>query len=587
MLLLQMLMTFGISTLTIAAIFLVRKFQLSATWRYNLWFLLLAALTLPFMPKSWFPFEEQADIAAKSFFTTDSSDKSQIRSLMDGNWMQDFGTSVNMFDYTHLNTVFYVIWIGGIFTFSFFLLLSYLKLNRLSATARKVRSKEVNFLFKECKEELGIKKRVALLETSYASSPMTFGFFRPTILLPKGMDIHLSPNEVKYVLLHELQHEKSLHTKANYFFLIYQIMYWFNPFVWIAFREMRLDRELACDYAVLKTLDPVSYKEYGHTILHFIEQKQHMSFFSLTSKLSGSKKHIKRRIINITSFQKDTSARIIKSISLFIAMAILLLTQLPFFTVASAVEERIDVKDRPVLYEDLSTYFTGIEGSFVLFSLKDERYHIYNKEKSLIRVSPDSTYKIYSALIGLEERTITPSDSGMKWNGKQNEYQEWNRDQTLETAMKHSVNWYFQGLDRKIGKETLATYLKRLNYGNENLSGGVGNYWLESSLKISPLEQVELLRSLYTNEHHFEPVHIETVKSALTLEKKGDTTLYGKTGTGIVNDQTVNGWFIGFVETNEDTWFFATNIQDNDTANGSKAAKITLSILENKGLYLD
>ncbi|MGM0923330.1 MAG: BlaR1 family beta-lactam sensor/signal transducer [Bacillota bacterium] len=585
MMLLQMVMTFGISAITIAAIFLVRRFKLSAAWRYNLWYLLLAALTLPFLPKGWIPFENQADIGGRSFSTINLSGSYQVNSGMDSNWMQDFGTSVNQFNYAQLNTVFFVIWVVGIFTFSFFLLHSHLQLNRLSATASKVRGTEILSLFEECKNDLGIRKRIALLESSDVSSPMTFGFFRTTILLPKEMDVHLSLNEIKYLLLHELQHDKSLHTKANYIFLFYQILYWFNPLVWIALREMRMDRELACDDAVLHSLAPVNYKEYGHTILHFIERKQQLGFSTLTNQLSGSKKQIKRRIIHIASFQKDTRSRIIKSISLYAVIAILVLTQFSFYTVTSAEEDHIDVKDRQVLYEDLSTYFTGVEGSFVLLSLKEDRYHIYNEEKSMLRVSPDSTYKIYSALIGLEEKVITPGDSAMKWNGKQNEYKEWNRDQTMDTAMKHSVNWYFQDLDRKIGEDTLATYLERLNYGNKDLSGGVGNYWLESSLKISPVEQVELLRTFYINEQHFNPVNVETVKSALTLEKNGDSMLYGKTGTGIINGETVNGWFIGFVETNDDTWFFATNIQDNDTANGSKAAKITLSILKDKELY--
>jgi bla regulator protein BlaR1 len=585
MMLLQMVMTFGISAITIAAIFLVRRFKLSAAWRYNLWYLLLAALTLPFLPKGWIPFENQADIVGRSFSTINLSGSYQVNSGMDSNWMQDFGTSVNQFNYAQLNTVFFVIWVVGIFTFSFFLLRSHLQLNRLSATASKVRGTEILSLFEECKNDLGIRKRIALLESSDVSSPMTFGFFRTTILLPKEMDVHLSFNEIKYLLLHELQHDKSLHTKGNYIFLFYQILYWFNPLVWIALREMRMDRELACDDAVLHSLAPVNYKEYGHTILHFIERKQQLGFSTLTNQLSGSKKQIKRRIIHIASFQKNTRSRIIKSISLYAVIAILVLTQLSFFTVTSAEEDHIDVKDRQVLYENLSTYFTGAEGSFVLLSLKENRYHIYNEEKSMLRVSPDSTYKIYSALIGLEEKVITPGDSAMKWNGKQNEYKEWNRDQTLDTAMKHSVNWYFQDLDRKIGEDTLATYLERLNYGNKDLSGGVGNYWLESSLKISPVEQVELLRTFYINEQYFNPVNVETVKSALTLEKNGDSMLYGKTGTGIINGETVNGWFIGFVETNDDTWFFATNIQDNDTANGSKAAKITLSILKDKELY--
>lgn len=585
MLLLHVIMTFGISAITIGAIFLVRRFQLSAAWRYNLWYLLLAALTLPFLPKGWIPFEKKADIGARSFSTINFSGSDQVNSGMEGNWMQDFGTSVNQINFDHLNTVFFVIWLVGIFTFCFFLCRSQLELNRLSATASKVRGTEILSLFDECKNDLGIRRSIALLESSDVSSPMTFGFFRTTILLPKEMDVHLSLNEIKYLLLHELQHDKSFHTKANYIFLFYQILYWFNPLVWIALREMRVDRELACDDAVLHSLDPVSYKEYGHTILHFIERKQQLGFSALTNQLSGSQKQIKRRIIHITSFQKDTRSRIIKSIMLYAVITILVLTQISFFTAASAEEDHIDLKDRQVLHEDLSTYFTGAEGSFVLFSLKEDRYRIYNEEKSMQRVSPDSTYKIYSALIGLEEKVITPGDSAMKWNGKQNEYKEWNRDQTLDTAMKNSVNWYFQDLDRKIGEDTLTAYLEQLNYGNKDLSGGAGNYWLESSLKISPVEQVELLRTFYLNEQHFNPVNVETVKSAIILEKNGESLLYGKTGTGIINGEMVNGWFIGFVETNNDTWFFATNIQDNDTANGSKAAKITLSILKDKGLY--
>lgn len=584
MLLLQVIMTFGISTITIGAIFLVRRFHLSASWRYNLWYLLLASLTLPFLPKGWIPFENKADIGARSFSTIHFSKRDQVNSGIEGNWMQNFGTSVNQINYDHLNTVLFVIWLLGIFTFCFLLCRSQLELNRLSATASKVRGTETLSLFEECKYDLGIRKSIALLESSDVSSPMTFGFFRTTILLPKEMDVHLSKNEIKYLLLHELQHDKSFHTKANYIFLFYQILYWFNPLVWIALREMRVDRELACDDAVLHSLDPVSYKEYGHTILHFIEQKHH-NFSPLTNQLSGSKKQIKRRIIHITSFQKDTRSRIIKSIMLYAVLTILVLTQISFFTAASAEEDNIDLKDRHVLKEDLSTYFSGAEGSFVLFSLKEDRYLIYNEEKSMQRVSPDSTYKIYSALIGLEEKGITPNDSAMQWNGKLNEYKEWNQDQTLDTAMKDSVNWYFEALDRKIGEDTLTAYLERLNYGNKDLSGGTGKYWIESSLKISPIEQVDLLRSFYLNEQHFNPVNVETVKSAITLEKKGESMLYGKTGTGIINGEVVNGWFIGFVETNDDTWFFATNIQDDETASGSKAAKITLSILKDKGLY--
>ncbi len=575
-----MLMTFGLSVMTISVIFLVRQFRLSATWRYHLWFLLIAALTVPFLPKGWISFSEYTNLRTETSVPFAPPEMSETNPGFNGNWTQDFGISVNQFDYSNLNVIFLLIWVVGIIVFSFFFFHSHLKLNRIVKTAKRVRSTDINSLFESCKNDLDIKKNISLFVSSRIRSPLIFGFFRITILIPKELEQHMSLKELRYVILHELQHEKSHHTRVNYLFLLYQILYWFNPFIWIAFREMRVDRELACDDAVLHSLDPASYTEYGHTILSCYEQPP--DFFSVTNQLTGSKKQIKKRITHIASFRRNSRFILIKSIILFVATTLFISIQIPFFTLASANEDYYDIKDQKIITEDLSTYFDKEEGTIVLTSLKDKRYHIYNKQKSRLRVSPNSTYKIYSALIGLEEKAITPDDSSFKWNGKPNDYKEWNRDQSLYTAMEHSVNWYFEILDRRIEKDKLAVYLEQLDYGNKNISGGTGQYWLESSLEISPFEQVRLLRSFYTNEQDFDPVNIETVKSAIQLEEKGNARLYGKTGTGVVNGETVNGWFIGFVEINNDTWFFATNI---DTGSGSKAAEITMSILKNKGLY--
>ncbi len=110
------------------------------------------------------------------------------------------------------------------------------------------------------------------------------------------------------------------------------------------------------------------------------------------------------------------------------------------------------------------------------------------------RVSPDSTYKIYSALAALDAGVISPGKSEIAWDQKQYPFSSWNKDQTLDSAMSSSVNWYFQTLDKKLGKTELQKTLRRIRYGNEDISGGITSFWLESSLKISPLEQVILLR---------------------------------------------------------------------------------------------
>ena len=62
-------------------------------------------------------------------------------------------------------------------------------------------------------------------------------------------------------------------------------------------------------------------------------------------------------------------------------------------------------------------------------------------------------------------------------------------------------------------------------------------------------------------------------------------TLYGKTGTGSVNGENINGWFIGYIESFDNTYFFATNVQNDYNASGSVARDITLDILKSKSLY--
>lgn len=164
-------------------------------------------------------------------------------------------------------------------------------------------------------------------------------------------------------------------------------------------------------------------------------------------------------------------------------------------------------------------------------------------------------------------------------------FESWNEDQTLFSAMNSSVTWYFQALDAKLGKSNLQSYIEQIGYGNQNINGELSSYWMESSLKISPIEQVELLTSLYFNDFGFTPENIQTTKESIQLFSDVNCTIYGKTGTGCIEEKNVNGWFIGFVESKNHTYFFATNIQAIDNATGSIASEITLSILSDMNIY--
>ena len=54
-------------------------------------------------------------------------------------------------------------------------------------------------------------------------------------------------------------------------------------------------------------------------------------------------------------------------------------------------------------------------------------------------------------MFGLEEGVITPENSFIAWNGETYPFEAWNADQTLQSAMNSSVNWYFQAVDEQLG----------------------------------------------------------------------------------------------------------------------------------------
>ena len=364
------------------------------------------------------------------------------------------------------------------------------------------------------------------------------------------------------------------------------VIYWFNPLVWYALKEMRSDREVACDASVLKMLDEEAYEDYGNTLINFAE-KVSLTPFPCAAGLGGNMKQIKRRIINIAAYEKPTFRKKLKSVTAFMLTAVLLLGLAPFISTYAADESHYqwDSSSENVSYVNLSAYFGDYEGSFVIYDLENDSWNIHDKEHATLRVSPNSTYKIYDALFGLEEGVITPADSFIAWNGKNYPFEAWNADQTLQSAMNASVNWYFQSVDKQLGADTLYSYIQEIGYGNEDMSGDFSIYWMESTLEISPIEQVELLTKLYNNNFDFSPENINVVKDSIRLSSSDTRTFYGKTGTGRVDGQDVNGWFIGFIETEDNTYFFATNIGADRDAAGSNATEITMSILSGMNIW--
>lgn len=243
------------------------------------------------------------------------------------------------------------------------------------------------------------------------------------------------------------------------------------------------------------------------------------------------------------------------------------------------------VQEPKVIYEDLGGYFEGYDACFVLFDTQSNSYTIYNEEKSARPMPPNSTFKIYNSLIGLESGVIKDENTAFKWDGTKHSIEEWNKDHTLQTAFSSSVVWYYKRLAVQVGEKTMQEYIDRLEYGNQDISGGIDRFWLQSTLKITPLQQVELLKSMYNYELPFSKENVDIVKRIMVVSKEGDAVFAGKTGSSaITSNQAGHGWFVGFVESRDKTWFFAVNIQADKDSGGKQAREIAIRILKDKGI---
>ena len=568
------------------------KNNLSGRMHYNLWFLFLGLLVVPFIPFrlislpqiiSWLYSLKNSPASNTG---TPMGETADANPAENANWMNDITLSVSSETPSVTGYILFAIWIVGIIAMIIIVIKSSLRLRTLQKSALPLQNSEVRRLYERCLNEVEITKKIHVYSNAFLKSPIIVGLLKPCIYLPIHLISDYNETDMRYMLLHELQHYKHKDAIASYLMNLAAVIYWFNPLVWYALKEMRSDREVACDASVLKMLDEEAYEDYGNTLINFAE-KVSLTPFPFAAGLGGNMKQIKRRIINIAAYEKPTFRKKLKSVTAFMLTAVLLLGLAPFISTYAADESHYqwDSSSENVSYVNLSAYFGDYEGSFVIYDLENDSWNIHDKEHATLRVSPNSTYKIYDALFGLEEGVITPADSFIAWNGKNYPFEAWNADQTLQSAMNASVNWYFQSVDKQLGADTLYSYIQEIGYGNEDMSGDFSIYWMESTLEISPIEQVELLTKLYNNNFDFSPENINVVKDSIRLSSSDTRTFYGKTGTGRVDGQDVNGWFIGFIETEDNTYFFATNIGADRDAAGSNATEITMSILSGMNIW--
>lgn len=227
-----------------------------------------------------------------------------------------------------------------------------------------------------------------------------------------------------------------------------------------------------------------------------------------------------------------------------------------------------------------------VSGSFVVFNLKNELYTFHNKEQFDKPFTPASTFKICNSLIGLETGIIENENFIIHWDSLPRQYPKWNKDTDLKEAFQNSTVWYFQELATRVGSDTMKFWLDKLHYGNADTSGGVDKFWLYGGLRITPAQQIDFLRKLVQNNLPLSQRTMNIVKEIMTFEETSSYTLKAKTGWGVQDNQDI-GWFVGYLESNNNTYIFANCVQTNNPNNENFAKariEITYKIITDLGI---
>ncbi len=240
--------------------------------------------------------------------------------------------------------------------------------------------------------------------------------------------------------------------------------------------------------------------------------------------------------------------------------------------------------------------FAGRDGCFELYDLKANKLVArYNPAHCSKRVSPASTFKVPLSLMAFDTGILKNENSAMKWDGRKSARPEWNRDQTAASWMRLSVVWFSQRLTPRLGLPRIERYLAQFRYGNQDMSGGITKAWLQSSLLISPDEQLRFWKHFWREEmpvskHAFDM----TKKITLLGRSRAGWTLHGKTGsTAMMAGGKLlqgSGWFVGHVARGNREYVFVTHYTDRAPPTDRRppgwiAREITTSILKAKGLY--
>lgn len=357
---------------------IVLKGRLNKTYQCMLWGIVLIRLLIPSMPNSYLSLFNLFNVSERSNVVkqiVEPNDKTMQLAVSGMEVEEDFNAEVlgqvvlentqEIYKESETNRgtgiaqMIYYIWIVGVLTIGAYFVYGYLRVRNKVKQLKVLEDKSVIEVLERCKKKVNLHSLSKNIKVVEADTSIIFGIVKPTIVIP----VDCSKEELEAILLHELIHYKYKDNLLTYIHLIVLSLHWFNPLVWLAIKQMKVDIEYACDERVIKL--GIDKKKYAETLLKMMmPSKQELGF---VQGMGDTPKQAQNRILQIVNFKKRKLIGSIFSILLVSILAVGCLTDATS-TEKSNIDENTTITEKSSIDE---SYWSGIK-NIALFGVDED-----------------------------------------------------------------------------------------------------------------------------------------------------------------------------------------------------------------------
>ena len=317
-------------TLLVALVLLLQwalRGKLNPRWHHALWLLVVARLVLPVLPESklsLFQFTPSAppivgQTITEPIFTASPGSPIVTMAIVPATQPLQFPFSAF--------TVLALVWLAG----TLGLLVLTWQVNRRFfrhvSSSPAVADPRLLQLAGTAARELGIRHTLRIIESEQVQSPAIMGLFCPMLILPMEVRSRFTDEELRFIFLHEFAHLKRGDLFLHWLIALLQIVHWFNPVLWYAFRHMRIDCEPATDALVLSRTGEEQKESYGHVLVKLLQHYRARHKLPTLVSILEDKDQFKRRFTLIMKFTRGAYGWSLPGVAMLALLAAICLTK--------------------------------------------------------------------------------------------------------------------------------------------------------------------------------------------------------------------------------------------------------------------